>query len=261
MLINPKYAGDNVWNRRSSKLKKISQSNAPELWVRLDSAFDACVDRTLFDAVQAVVIARSQRLSKDEMLDALRRLLATEGKLSGLIIDEAEGLPSSSVYQSRFKGLLRAYALIGYTPERDYSYVEINRTLRAMHPDIVEKTIAGIEAAGGVVARSKETGVLTVNGEFTASIVLARCHETGAGARRWTICLDDTHRPDLTIAVRLDSGNASILDFYLLPRRAASLFSMRLSEANGVFLDAFRFDSLDTLFDMTGRVDILEVAA
>ncbi len=261
VLINPKYTGDNVWNRRSSKLKKISQSNAPELWVRRDSAFDACVDRALFDAVQAIVIARSQRLSKDEMLDALRRLLTTEGKLSGLIIDEAEGLPSSSVYQSRFKGLLRAYALIGYTPERDYSYVEINRTLRAMHPDIVEKTIAGIEAAGGAVARSTETGVLTVNREFTASIILARCHETGAGSRRWTICLDDAHRPDLTIAVRLDTGNSSILDFYLLPRRAASLFSMRLSETNGVFLDAFRFDTLDALFEMTGRVDVLEVAA
>lgn len=258
VLINPKYAGDNVWNRRSAKLKEVSQSNAPELWVRLDNA---CVDRALFDAVQAIVIARSKRLSKDEMLDALRRLLATQGKLSGLIVDEADGLPSSSVYQSRFKGLLRAYALIGYTPERDYSHVEINRALRALHPDIVEKTIAGIEAAGGAVARSKETGVLTVNGEFTASIVLARCQETGAGSRRWIICLDDAHRPDLTIAVRLDSGNASILDFYLLPRRAASLFSMRLSEANGLFLDAFRFDSLDTLFEMTGRVDVLEVAA
>lgn len=42
---------------------------------------------------------------------------------------------------------------------------------------------------------------------------------------------------------------------------AAPLFSMRLSEANGVFLDAFRFDTLDTLFEMTGRVDVLEVAA
>ncbi len=261
VLINPKYVGDNVWNRRSAKLKAKSQNNAPEIWVRLDSTFEACVDRALFDAVQAIVVGRSQRLSKAEMLDALRGLLATEGKLSGLIIDEAEGLPSSSVFQARFKGLLRAYALIGYTPERDYSYVEVNRALRAMHPDIVEKTIAGVEAAGGAVARSKEAGVLTVNGEFTVSIVLARCHETGAGSRRWTICLDDANRPDLTVAVRLDSGNASILDFYLLPRRAASLFSMRLSDANGVFLDAFRFDSLDALFEMTGRVDILEVAA
>ncbi len=261
ILINPKYAGDNVWNRSSAKLTDKPARNAPELWVRADGAFEPCIDRGLFDAAQAIVTGRSLRVSKADMLDALRGLLATEGKLSGIIIDEAEGLPSSSVYQSRFKGLLRAYALIGYTPERDYGYVEVNRALRALHPDIVAKTIAGIEGAGGAVTLSKESDVLVVNGEFTASIILARCQETGSASRRWTIRLDDMNRPDLTIAVRLDSGNRSILDFYLLPRRAAALFSMRLSEANDVFLDAFRFDSLDALFAMTGRVDVLEIAA
>ncbi len=58
-------------------------------------------------------------------------------------------MPSSSAYQSRFGSLLRAYQLVGFTPDRDYRYIEINRALRAMHPDVVAGTIVGIETAGG----------------------------------------------------------------------------------------------------------------
>ena len=61
------------------------------------------------------------------MLDALRRLMEDHGYLSGLIIDEAERVPSSSAYQGRFGSLLRAYELVGFTPDRDYRYIEINR--------------------------------------------------------------------------------------------------------------------------------------
>ena len=85
--------------------------------------------------------------SDEEMLDVLRRILAEQGGLSGLIIDEAEDAPSSSAYQSRFGNLIRAYQLVGYTPERDYRYIEINRVLRRMHPQVMADTVAGIESA------------------------------------------------------------------------------------------------------------------
>ncbi len=80
---------------------------------------------------------------------ALQQLLQDRGYLSGLIIDETERLPSSSAYQSRFGSLLRAYELVGFTPDRDYRYIEINRALRRMHPQIVTDTIAGMKQAGG----------------------------------------------------------------------------------------------------------------
>jgi len=39
LLINAKYVGDNVWNRRSFKLKKKRVQNAPEMWIRSQGAF------------------------------------------------------------------------------------------------------------------------------------------------------------------------------------------------------------------------------
>jgi hypothetical protein len=50
-----------------------------------------------------------------------------EGSLSGVVIDERADMPSSSAYRYRFGSLIRAYSLIGYIPERDYRYIEINR--------------------------------------------------------------------------------------------------------------------------------------
>lgn len=174
VLINEKYIGNNVWNRGSFKLKKKRVRNSPEMWIRSKGAFEPIVDRSLFEAAQAIIRERSHKLSNDEMLEALQLLLRDRGYLSGLVIDETERLPSSSAYQSRFGSLLRAYELVGFTPDRDYRYIEINRALRRMHPQIVSGTIAGIEQAGGWVEKDSATDLLTINGEFTASIVVVR---------------------------------------------------------------------------------------
>ena len=178
ILINEKYIGNNVWNRGSFKLKKKRVRNSPDMWIRAEGALKPIVDRSLFDAAQAIIRERSHKLSNDEMIAALQQLLQDRGYLSGLIIDEAERLPSSSAYQSRFGSLLRAYEFVGFTPDRDYRYIEINRALRRMHPHIVADVIAGIEQAGGWVEQDPTTDLLTVNGEFTASIVVVRCHTT-----------------------------------------------------------------------------------
>jgi DNA invertase Pin-like site-specific DNA recombinase len=57
----------------------------------------------------------SSRLSNDQFLETLRRLLQERGSLTARSIDKANGTPSSSAYQRRFGSLLRAYELIGYT--------------------------------------------------------------------------------------------------------------------------------------------------
>jgi hypothetical protein len=187
-------------------------------------------------------------------------LLTARGELSGIIIDEMEGMPSSSAYQSRFGSLLRAYQLVGYAPNRDYRYVEINRFLRGMHPDIINRAVVAIEGLGGTVQRDSETDLMTINGEFTASIVIVRCQETLAGSNRWKIRFDTGLRPDITVAIRMAPGNLEIFDYYLLPRVEMAGAALRLKEDNGISLDAFRFDSLDRFFRLTARCSIRSAA-
>jgi len=260
VLINEKYIGNNVWNRGSFKLKRKRVRNNADMWIRAEGAFEPIVDRTLFEAAQAIIRERSHKLSNEEMLEVLQRLLQDRGYLSGLIIDETERLPSSSAYQNRFGSLLRAYELVGFTPDRDYRYIEINRALRRLHPHVVTDVIAGIEQAGGSVKQDPATDLLTVNDEFTTSIVVVRCRTTPAGSLRCQIRFDVGLWPDITVAVRMDEPNKNALDYYLLPRIDMTAPRLRLAEDNGISLDAYRFETLEALFGLAARAKLLEVA-
>lgn len=83
-------------------------------------------------------------------------------------------------------------SLGGFTPERDYAYLEINRLLRRLHPEIIQRTEAEIVALGGQVERDPATDLLRINDEFTVSIVLARRRETATGGARWKLRMDTT---------------------------------------------------------------------
>jgi DNA invertase Pin-like site-specific DNA recombinase len=260
ILTNEKYIGNNVYNRFSFKLRAKRVINPRDVWVRSDGVFEPVVDADLFQAAQRIIQDRSRRLSDRDLLDRLSALLAEKGWLSGLVIDEAEGMPFSSAYQSRFGSLLRAYELVGYTPDRDYRYIEINRILRRMHPQIVIDTITGIQKAGGTVVQNPATDLLTINGEFTASIVVVRCRMTAAGSLRWQIRFDVGLWPDITVAVRMDPPNRTAHDYYLLPRIDMTAPRLRLAEDNGVSLDAYRTPTLDSFFGLAERAELREVA-
>jgi DNA invertase Pin-like site-specific DNA recombinase len=260
VLINEKYIGNNVWNRGSFKLKNKRVRNTPDMWIRAEAVFEPLVERSLFEAAHAIIRERSRKLTNEEMLTALHRLLQERGYLSGLIIDESDRLPSSSAYQSRFGSLLRAYEMLGYTPDRNYRYIEINRALRRMHPEIVADVITGVEVAGGSVVQDPVTDLLTINDEFTASVVVVRCVATSGGALRWQIRFDISLWPDITVAVRMNQPNREPLDYYLLPRIDMTEPRLRLAEENGVSLDSYQFDSLDAFYRLAARTEILEVA-
>jgi hypothetical protein len=227
--------------------------NAPDEWVRSDGAFAPIIDVPMFEKAQAIIAARSERMSSDQMLDLLGKILAGHGTLSGLIIDEAEDAPSTSAYRSRFGSLLRAYALVGFAPSHDYRYLEINRKLRQLHPTLVAETMQGLEAAGAIVAQDPTTDLLTINDEFTASVVVVRCLHTAAGSLRWKVRLDSALNPDVTIAIRMDASNIGCHDYYVLPRLDMRDAVLRLAEYNGLSLDAYRFETLETFYRMGAR--------
>ena len=260
VLTNEKYIGNNVYNRRSFKLKRERVVNPPEKYVRKEEAFPAIVEPELFFMAQGVIRARSHRYSDEDLLAKLKGLFEGKGYLSGILINETGDMPSSSVYTHRFGSLIRAYELVGYRPDRDFAYLEINRQLRRLHPEIVQRTEAGIMDVGGEVMRDAATDLLTVNGEFTASIVLARSRRTEAGSLRWKIRLDTSLCPDITVAVRLDAENTGILDYYLLPWLDLGPQRLNIAESNGIWLETYRFDGLEALYRLAARSRIRRAA-
>ncbi|WP_122433262.1 recombinase family protein [Pseudomonas viridiflava] len=253
LLINEKYVGNNVWNHYSSKLKQKRVRNPPEQWVRSDAAFEPIISQPQFKAAQEIIQKRSYRMRDAEMLDVLKDLYAHRGFLSGLVIDEADDCPSSSAYQYRFGSLLRTYSLIGYSPSRDYQYLEANRQLRQMHPVLLQDTTRKIQAVGGRVTIDPRTDLMQVNDELIVSLVLCRCHVADNGRRRWKVRLDLGLCPDITVAVRMVPAGDSALDYYILPSIDMNLPDLRLAEQNPSHIDIYRFDTLDILAELSRR--------
>lgn len=260
VLTNEKYIGNNVYNRISFKLKKKRVRNDPEKWVRRDAAFEPIVEPAVFYTARGIILERARRFTDEELLAKLRALLETHGKLSVELIDDAENMPSSSVYQGRFGSLVRAYQRVGFDPGRDYGYVEVNRHLRALRSPFEADVVRRLERLGATITRDPETGRLLINSEYTADVVFTRCQQTAAGTVRWLVNLEREQAADITVVVRMDEANEAPTDFYLLPRIDLRTPEMRLGTFNGVAVDVYRRDTLTQFLALSARANI-EVAA
>jgi DNA invertase Pin-like site-specific DNA recombinase len=258
ILTNEKYIGNNVFNRVSYKLKQKRVVNNRETWVRAEGVYPSIIERAVFDRARAIIDARSAHYSDEELLSLLQSVLRDEGYLSGVIIDERENMPSSSVYRHRFGSLVRAYQLVGYVPERDFSYIEINRRIRQSYPQVLADVIAGFQSAGGNVI-CEDNELININEEFTAALVIARACNIGTGYR-WHIRLDTGLLPDLTIAVRLNASNTTAMDYYVFPSIDFTIPLLKLKQDNALSLDAYRFETLDFLYSLADRCSFGEAA-
>jgi DNA invertase Pin-like site-specific DNA recombinase len=260
VLTNEKYIGNNVYNRVSFKLKIKRVVNTPDMLIRKEGAFQSIIPSEMFYTAQGIMRARARRYSNEELIERLRNLYRNRGFLSGIVIDETEGMPSTSVYVHRFGSLIRAYQTVGFTPGRDYRFLETNRFLRQLHPKIVAQTEKKIADLGGAIRRDPATDLLTVNDEFTACIVLARCQTHDDGRNHWKVRFDASLLPDITVAVRLDHSNAAALDYYLLPRLDFGNPRINLADRNPIEFESYRFDTLEYLYGMAERARFRRVA-
>ncbi len=260
VLSNEKYIGNNIYNRVSFKLKKKRVVNPPNMWVRADGVFDAIVDPESFYMARGIIQERNRHFTDTEMIERLKTLLAVHPGLSGALIDETDGMPSSSAYRSRFGSLINAYRLAGYTPERNFEYLEVNRHLREAHPKLLGDMIQDLQTMGATVERNEVSDALVINGLYSASLYLARCRSTPAGSCRWRFRVSVERSADIHIVARMDPANEQPADYFLLPSLDIEMPEFRLSEFNGASIDTFRFESLEFFLGMAKVVQI-EVAA
>ncbi len=259
ILTNEKYIGNNVWNRTSFKLKQQHVVNGEDDWVRANGAFPALVAPDVFYMARGIIQERGRRLSTEEMIQRLARLHEGHGYLSGALIDDTDGLPSSTAYRARFGGLVEAYREAGYSPDRCYDYVEINRRLRLTYPNILGDLIQNLEAVGATVEHDESSNLLSINGIYTASMLLSRCSQTPAGAPKWRV--SDHSAADVVIVVRMDPANEQPSDYFLIPRMGIPLTKLRLQQHNGARIDTYRFDTLSFFLGMATLLPVREGAA
>ena len=261
ILTNEKYIGNNIYNKISSKLKSKPIKNPKHEWVRCDKAYKPIISKKKFNKAQEIIQLRSVHLTNEELLEKLKQKLKTNGKLSGFIIDEDDTGPSSSVYRTRFGGLLRAYTLIGYKPEHDYSYIQINEALRTFYSDVIDDFKDNIIQNNCYIDEHKYAPMLYINEEIIVSIVITKCKHMKSGKLRWKVRFDNSLSADITIIIRMDSQNKSPLDFYIIPKIDNEFSKIVMSEKNNLRLELYRFDNLDKFLQIIHRVNARDLYA
>jgi DNA invertase Pin-like site-specific DNA recombinase len=255
ILTNQKYLGRIIRNRKSTKLKTPAILNPPERWTRTDDAFPAIIAPQLFAEAQSIIAKRRQHHTDHEMLERLRRIWREHGHLSSVLVNAVGTGPTSATYHRRFGSMLHAYRLVGFYGSR----YEPSRISQAKRPGIIADIVAGIERVGGRVSRDPKTDILTINGEFTLAIEIARCTPTVAGSPRWLIRFDCGPSSDVRLVARLDAPGEAPRDYFLLPR-VDMPSKLLLGDDNPRSLEAYRFENLSFLYAMAARSPVREVA-
>lgn len=259
VLTNEKYIGNNVFNRTSFKLKKKHVKNPKEEWIRKNNAFDELISKEVFYKAQEIILKRYKKLSNKDLLDKLKFLLKEKGMLSGIIINEDNNCPSSSIYRNRFRGLINAYHLIGYTPTKDYSYIKTNNRLRDNYKYEIDKILNAITIHGSYYEETGFDNIKKINDEFFICIIIAKCKTLPSGKHRWNIRFKSQIKADINIVIRLDYDNNSALDYYILPSVDDLSLNLKLKDLNSMFLELYRFDNLNIFYSTIVKSSILEI--
>jgi len=255
VLTNESYIGNSVWNKHSSKLRSHQVRNPPGQWVRVENVVEPIVDRKLFNRAQIVLKTIHRRLTNDEMLVALKALLARRGALSSSIIDAAPECPPHTRYAWRFGTLVRAYELIGYEPLKNCRFIPINRRLETIRLQVIHDFVAAVEQRGGVATHDIETGLLRINQEIMVAIAITRCRASTFGYPLWLSKADDQLPADIFVLIRMNPGDLTIRDYLIVPAHEMA-GKPELHAINGARLDSYVFPAISPLVRLAERATV-----
>jgi DNA invertase Pin-like site-specific DNA recombinase len=219
VLTTPKYTGCHVYGRTSVRLSTPRVRVPRSEWVLTPGAFEPLVDSSVFSEAQRILRERTFNKTDEELLNALRTLLASKGRLSRRVISDSVEVPSPSTYQFRFGSLRRAYELIGYGYPEDFGPPDLRRRTEALRDELIARIAAMfpdevsiVRPNGGGRWRSR----LRLKSGLMVSVRIARPVQRKRIVS-WRIDPARHECQFVTLLARLDKEHSSFLDFHVFP--------------------------------------------
>jgi DNA invertase Pin-like site-specific DNA recombinase len=218
ILSHPKYMGCNVFGRTSQKLGTPSVRTAGSEWVMTPDAFTPLINEATFQKAQRLLLNRTINKSNDELLDALRSLLAREGRLSLQLIKRCPAASSPSSYRRRFGSLRRAYQLIGYGHTDDFGPIDVRRRTQALREDLICQIKTMFPSDFTVTRRGgRWRSRLRSKSGLTVTVLIARSIGIESRIPRWQIDPVAHERRYVTLVILLNMNNSAVRKMYLFP--------------------------------------------
>ena len=218
VLTHPKYMGCHVFGRTSSRLRTPNVKMARSEWVQTPKAFQPIVDEVTFSEAQRILQNRTINKSDEQLLNSLRALLASEGRLTLRLIKGSPDVPSPTTYRLRFGSLRRAYELIGYGRSPQFGSIDLRRRTQALREELIGQIAAMFPGEVSIVRRGgRWRSRLSLRNGSMVSVLVARFVRLQGGAVRWRIAPVLHESEFVTLLARLEEGNRQFLDFRVFP--------------------------------------------
>jgi DNA invertase Pin-like site-specific DNA recombinase len=217
ILTSPKYSGCHVYGRTSVRLSTPRVRLPRSEWVFTPGAFESVIDPDTFFVAQRIIGERTFNKSDEELLDALRALLASKGRLSRRIIRDSADVPCPSTFLYRFGSLQRAYKQIGYCHPEDFGPTDLHRRTQTLRDTLVAQIAAMFPQDVSITRPGAKwrTRLRLSNGLFVSVLIARPIHRKRTIS--WRV---DPLRHEcglVTLLARLDKEHRSFLDFHVFP--------------------------------------------
>jgi hypothetical protein len=233
LLKHPNYIGSLVWGRTTAYLGGRAIRMPQQNWIICPNAFEAIIDEDLFNKAQAAFLNFTCHLSDEDMVERLRALPRSEGKLSSEIIQDSRSCPGLTTYYKRIGGLLNAYKRLGYLRPDLANEAATSRQRKMLIRSELMKGL--VEHSSGefrefrrnrvfrALLKRRRTGLLV-------SVVLARCYPTVKNGWRWIIEPPKNERKRITVLALLNETNSSIRKVRVFRRMPTRKITMYVGE-------------------------------
>jgi hypothetical protein len=219
VLTHPKYTGCHVFGRTSSKLYTPVVRLPKSEWVLTPRAFEPIIDHPTFTEAQRILQGRTINKSDEELLDSLRRLLATQGRLSLSLIKNSADVPSPSTYRHRFGSLRKAYELIGYGSPDQFGPMDLRRRTQALREEIVNQITTLFPDEVSIVRKgARWRPRLRMKNGRIITVLVARSLGKETGRFIWQVDPVAHERRHVTLLALLDVNNSLVQEMYVLSR-------------------------------------------
>jgi len=233
ILTHPKYAGCAVFGRTASKLYTPIVKLPKSEWIVRPGAFESIIDAATFAEAQRAYEGRNLKKTNQELLDSLRALLASEGKLTLDVIQSSDEVPSASTYRSRFGNLRNLYKLIGYDRSGQFDRIDMRNRIGALREELAAQIVAMFPNDVSIVRRGGHRRYqLRISNGLIVSVLVARSTLVWKETRRWLIEPVRNECKLITLLARLDATNRSFLDVHVFPSMdRPNRFQISMSDA------------------------------
>ena len=221
ILFDERYTGSMVWNRWTQRLSGHWRRVPSDQWIIQRGAIEPILNRKTFDKAQQIRAELVLNTSDEDLLDKLRSLLASRGRLNSTIINQCQNIPSANCYLTRFGSLPKLYKLLGYRRTDTFRLrYKSWRKVRRLHFEVFRR-LQKLYKADIIALRERMTTRprrLRFSSGLEVSLAICLAEKTLSGKKRWRFQSRAAQKSGLiTLLCRCNANCTGFHDLIVMP--------------------------------------------